>query len=94
MNNMSRLSKEVTATCSNGSMSVGISHQGMMYVKSTVRLRPKNRKQKKLFKKRSYKMKKVAKGEYDVTTYCAFNPKVLAEMAQLLQEYENREKLD
>lgn len=39
-------------------------------------------------------MKKVAKGEYDVTTYCAFNPKVLAEMAQLLQEYENREKLD
>lgn len=91
---MSRLSKEVTATCGNVSMSIGLSNQdAIMYVKSTVRLKPKNRKQKKMFKKHSYKMKKVTKGEYDVTTYCAFNAKVLAEMIHLLQEYENR-KID
>lgn len=91
---MSRLVKEVTATYGNVSMSIGLSHQdNIMHVKSTVRLRPKNRKQKKLFKKHSYKMKKIAKGEYDVTTYCAFNPKVLVEMVQLIEEYENR-KID
>lgn len=91
---MSRLVKEVTATCGNVNMSVGLLHKdSIMYVKSTVRLKPKNRKQKKMFKIHSYKMKKVAKGEYDVTTYCAFNAKILAEMVHLLQEYENR-KID
>lgn len=89
---MGELTKEVTATCGNVSMSVGLSHEDrIMYVKSTVRLRPKNRKQKKMFKKQSYKMKRVAKGEYDVTTYCAFNPKVFAKMVGLLEENENGE---
>ena len=87
---MNGLTKEVTATCGNVSMSVGLSHEDrIMYVKSTVRLKPKNRKMKKMFKKQSYKMKKVAKGEYDVTTYCAFSPKVFAEMIGLLEEDEN-----
>ena len=89
---MSELTKEVIATCGNVSMSVGLSHEDrIMYVKSTVRLKPKNRKQKKMFKKQSYKMKRVAKGEYDVTTYCAFNPKVFAKMVGLLEENENGE---
>lgn len=87
---MNGLTKEVTATCGNVSMSVGLSHEDrIMYVKSTVRLKPKNRKMKKMFKKQSYKMKKVAKGEYDVTTYCSSNPKVFAEMIDLLKEDEN-----
>lgn len=87
---MNRLTKEVTATCGNFSMSVGLSCEDrIMYVKSTVRLKPKNRKQKKMFKKQSYKMKKVAKDEYDVTTYCAFDPKVFAGMIDLLEEDEN-----
>lgn len=89
---MSELTKEVTATCGNVSMSVGLSHEDrIMYVKSTVRLKPKNRKQKKMFKNQSYKMKRVAKGVYDVTTYCAFNPKVFAKMVGLLEENENGE---
>lgn len=89
---MDRRTKEVTATAGNASMSVGLSHEDkIMYVKSTVRLKPKNRKQKKMFKKQSYRMKKVAKGEYDVTTYCAFNPKVFAKMVGLLEKDENGE---
>lgn len=89
---MSELTKEVTATAGNASMSVGLSHEDrIMYVKSTVRLKPKNRKQKKMFKNQSYKIKKVAKGEYDVTTYCAFNPIVFAKMVGLLEKDENGE---
>lgn len=89
---MNRLTKEVTATAGNASMSVGLSYEDkVMYVKSTLRLKPKNRKQNKMFKKQSYRMKKVAKGEYDVTTYCAFNPNVFAEMVGLLEKDENGE---
>ena len=89
---MNGLTKEVTATCGNVSMSVGLSHEDrIMYVKSTVRLKPKNRKMKKMFKKQSYKMKKVAKGEYEVTTYCPFNVKLFSKIMSILEKNENGE---
>lgn len=68
---MNRLTKEITATWGNTILVAGLSNKDeVMYVK----LKPKNRKQKKEFKSQSYRMKKVAKGEYEVTTYCPLLP--------------------
>ena len=62
---MNRLTKEITATWGNTILVVGLSNKDeVMYVKSTIRVKPKNRKQKKEFKSQSYRMKKVAKGEF------------------------------
>lgn len=48
---MNRLTKEVTATCGNTILVVGLSNKDeVMYVKSTIRVKPKNRKQKKKLK--------------------------------------------
>ena len=63
----------------------------VMYVKSTIRVKPKNRKQKKEFKSQSYRMRKVAKGEYEVTTYCPFNVKLFSKIMSLLEKNENGE---
>lgn len=58
---MSGLTKEVTATCGKTILVVGLSNKDeVMYVKSTIRVKPKNRKQKKEFKSQSYRMRKVA----------------------------------
>ena len=55
---MNGLTKEVTATCGNVSMSVGLSHEDrIMYVKSTVRQKPKNRKIKKKNMKKDFNVK-------------------------------------
>ena len=49
---MSGLTKEVTATCGNTILVVGLSNKDeVMYVKSTIRVKPKNRKQKKRVQK-------------------------------------------
>ena len=49
---MNGLTKEVTATCGNITLVVGLSNKDeVMYVKSTIRVKPKNRKQKKECKK-------------------------------------------
>ena len=55
------------------------------------RVKPKNRKQKKKFKSQSYRMRKVAKGEYEVTTYCPFNVKLFSKIMSLLEKNENGE---
>lgn len=91
---MSKLTKEVTATCGNTTLVVGLSNKDeVMYVKSTIRVKPKNRKQKKEFKNQSYRMRKVAKGEYEVTTYCPFNVKIFSKIMSLLEKNENGEFL-
>lgn len=89
---MSELTKEIAATCGNTSLIVGLSNKDeVMYVKTTIRVKPKNRKQKKEFKRQSYRMKKVAKGEYEVTTYCPFNVKLFSKIMSLLEKNENGE---
>lgn len=89
---MSELTKEITATCGNISLIVGLSNKDeVMYVKSTIRVKPKNRKQKKEFKRQSYRMRKVAKGEYEVTTYCPFNVKLFSKIISILEKNENGE---
>ena len=89
---MNGLTKEVKATCGNNSLIVGLSNKDeVMYVKSTIRVKPKNRKQKKEFKSQSYRMRKVAKGEYEVTTYCPFNVKFFSKIISLLEKNENGE---
>lgn len=91
---MSKLTKEVMATCGNTSLIVGLSNRDeVMYVKSTIRVKPKNRKQKKEIKSQSYRMRKVAKGEYEVTTYCPFNVKLFSKIKSLLEKNENGEFL-
>lgn len=89
---MSELTKEIAATCGNTSLIVGLSNKDeVMYVKTTIRVKPKNRKQKKEFKSMSYRMRKVAKGEYEVTTYCPFNVKLFSKIISLLEENDNGE---
>lgn len=89
---MSGLTKEVTATCGKTILVVGLSNKDeVMYVKSTIRVKPKNRKQKKEFKSQSYRMRKVAKGEYEVTTYCPFNVKLFSKIMSILEKNENGE---
>lgn len=67
---MNGLTKEVKATCGNTILIVGLSNKDeVMYVKSTIRVKPKNRKQKKEFKSQSYRMRKVAKGDLMITCY-------------------------
>lgn len=84
---MSELTKEITATCGNTSLIVGLSNKDeVMYVKTTIRVKPKNRKQKKEFKSQSYRMRKVAKGEYEVTTYCPFNLKLFSKIISFLEK--------
>lgn len=91
---MNRLTKEITATCGNTSLIVGLSNKDkVMYVKTTIRVKPKNRKQKKEFKSQSCRMRKVAKGEYEVTTYCPFNVKLFSKIMSLLEKNENGEFL-
>lgn len=91
---MSELTKEVTATCGKIILVVGISNKDeVMYVKSTIRVKPKNRKQKKEFKSQSYRVRKVAKGEYEVTTYCPFNVKLFSKIMTFLEKDENGEFL-
>lgn len=66
---MSELTKEVTAMCGKTILVVGLSNKDeVMYVKSTIRVKPKNRKQKKEIKSQSYRMRKVAKGEHEGST--------------------------
>lgn len=87
---MSELIKEVEATFKDTKFIVGLSNQdNVMYVKSTIRIKPKNRKQKKEFKNQSYKMRKVAKGEYEVTTYCTFNLKLFLKIMTFLEKNED-----
>lgn len=87
---MSELTKEVTATCGNTILIVGLSNKDeVMYVKSTIRVKPKNRKQKKEFKSQSYRMRKVAKGQYEVTTYCPFNLKLFLKIMSFLEKNED-----
>lgn len=89
---MNGLTKEITATCGNTILVVGLSNKDeVMYVKSTIRVKPKNRKQKKEFKSQSYRMRKVAEGEYEVTTYCPFNVKLFSKIISLLEKNENGE---
>lgn len=89
---MNELTKEVTVTWGNIILIVGLSNKDeVMYVKSTIRVKPKNRKQKKEFKSQSYSMKKVAKGEYEVTTYYPFNVKLFSKIMSLLEKNENGE---
>lgn len=89
---MDGLTKEVTVTCGKAILVVGLSNKDeVMYVKSTIRVKPKNRKQKKEFKSQSYRMRKVAKGEYEVTTYCTFNVKLFSKIISLLEKNENGE---
>ena len=89
---MNGLTKEVTATCGKNILVVGLSNKDeVMYVKSTIRVKPKNRKQKKEFKSQSYRMRKVAKCEYEVTTYCPFNVKLFSKIMNLLEKNENGE---
>lgn len=89
---MNGLTKEVTATCGKTILVVGLSNKDeVMYVKSTIRVKPKNRKQKKEFKNQSYRMRKVAKGEYEVTTYCPFNVQLFSKIMSLLEKNENGE---
>ena len=89
---MNGLTKEVTATWGKTILVVGLSNKDeVMYVKSTIRVKPKNRKQKKEFKKQSYRMRKVAKDEYEVTTYCPFNVKLFSKIMSLLEKNENCE---
>lgn len=84
---MSELTKEITATRGNISLIVGLSNKDeVMYVKTTIRVKPKNRKQKKEFKSQSYRMRKVAKGEYEVTTYCPFNLKLFSKIISFLEK--------
>ena len=84
---MSELTKEITATCGNTSLIVGLSNKDeVMYVKTTIRVKPKNRKQKKEFKSQPYRMRKVAKGEYEVTTYCPFNLKLFSKIISFLEK--------
>ena len=84
---MNGLTKEVKATCGNTILIVGLSNKDeVMYVKSTIRVKPKNRKQKKEFKSQSYRMRKVAKGEYEVTTYCPFNLKLFSKIISFLEK--------
>lgn len=83
---MSELTKEITATRGNTSLVVGLSNKDeVMYVKSTIRVKPKNRKQKKELKSQSYRMRKVAKGEYEITTYCPFNLKLFSKIISFLK---------
>ena len=87
---MSGLTKEVTATCGKTILVVGLSNKDeVMYVKSTIRVKPKNRKQKKEFKSQSYRMRKVAKGEYEVTTYCPFYIKLFSKIMSFLEQNED-----
>lgn len=89
---MDELTKEVTVTWGNIILIVGLSNKDeVMYVKSTIRVKPKNRKQKKEFKSQSYRMRKVAKGEYEITTYCPFNLKLFSMIMSLLEKNENGE---
>lgn len=89
---MSELTKEVTATYGNVSMSVGLSNKdGVMYIKSTIRSKPKNRKEKKEFKRQSYRMKKIAKGLYEITTYCPFDIRLFSKIMTYLEKDENGE---
>lgn len=89
---MNGLTKEVKATCGNTILIVGLSNKDkVMYVKSTIRVKPKNRKQKKGFKSQSYRMRKVAKGKYEVTTYCPFNIELFSKIMSLLEKNENGE---
>lgn len=84
---MSELTKEITATRGNTSLIVGLSNKDeVMYVKTTIRVKPENRKQKKEFKSQSYRMRKVAKGEYEVTTYCPFNLKLFSKIISFLEK--------
>lgn len=81
------LTKEVTVTCGNTILVVGLSNKDeVMYVKSTIRIKPKNRKQKKELKIKSYRMRKIAKGAYEVTTYCPFNVKLFSKIMSLLEK--------
>lgn len=89
---MNGLTKEVTATCGKTILVVDLSNKDeVMYVKSTIRVKPKNRKQKKEFKSQSYRMRKVAKGEYEVTTYCQFSVKLFSKIMSLIEKNENGE---
>ena len=89
---MNGLTKEVTATWGKTILVVGLSNKDeVMYVKSTIRVKPKNRKQKKEFKSQSYRMRKVAKGEYEVTTYCPFDIRLFTKIMTFLEKDENGE---
>ena len=89
---MNGLTKEVTATCGKTILVVGLSNKDeVMYVKSIIRAKPKNRKQKKEFKSQSYRMRKIAKGEYEVTTYCPFDIRLFTKIMTFLEKDENGE---
>lgn len=61
----------------------------VLTIKTTMNMRPKNRRQKKLWKQEAYKFKKVSKGLYTVSQCCSVNTAVFAKMMSLIEKDKN-----
>lgn len=83
--------KNMIATKGDLKLEVNLTSKEVCCIKTTMKMRPKNRKQKKLWKQESYRMKKVDKGLYEVTQCCSFSTTMFAMIMQHVIRDENGE---
>lgn len=82
--------KSIKCTLSNGAnFEINIFNNSTITLKTTMNMRPKNRKQKKLWKKESAEFKKINKGLYSVTQVCSSNLEAFIKMITLLDKDEH-----
>lgn len=86
---MSNLYKQLSATYNGKKFEISLSHNDrVMTVKTTLAMRPKNRRQKKVWKQEASGFKRVGKGLYEITQCCSFNTGVFTKMISYLVKNE------
>ena len=88
---MKYLYKQMVVTQGKIKMEVSLVRNNIVCVKTIACMRPKNRRQKKLWKQEAYKMKKVEKGLYEVTQCCNFSIEMFAKAIGQVIKDENGE---
>lgn len=84
-----KLYKQLSATYNDKKFEIILSKDNkVMTIKTTLNLRPKSRRQKKLWKQEASEFKKVSKGLYAITQCCSFNTSVFTKMIELLDKDE------
>lgn len=86
---MENLYKQMTATQGKVKMEVTLNGGNSISVKTTACMRPKNHRQKKLWKQEAYKMKRVEKGLYEITMCCHFNLEMFAKVIKQIRKDKN-----
>ena len=72
-------------------MEISLHSDKVISVKTIACMRPKNRRQKKLWKQEAYKMKRVEKGLYEITQCCYFDIEMFAKAIGLVVKDEHGE---